>query len=226
MKKLIKLLGILLSQAFQNLTPYLHTFAALIEKYSAPSEKDFLRIAVIKSLKYSFASVFEFLNFENVSTPTKATPTDLHKNSDSKENSTDTTCTISNKNSDPNENVISYKNSEETNENMKDATNKMVKSSKIDEDLSKIREGWSGREKLSLLLQLNKSFIILLQDEIPEIRQKVGKLLSYGRKNEFGFRNLFNPNYVLDGVFEKIAKLKIEEGKMNKGIKKTIIKTI
>lgn len=185
MKKLIRLLGILLSQAFQILTPYLHSFASLIEKYSGPMEKDFLRIAVIKSLKCSFTCIFDFLNFERSCSSCKITPkNELNKNS----------------------------------EHLPDASSQVFLSNKDNKTSSnKIIEEWDVREKLNLFLKLNKNFIILLQDEIPEIRQKVGKLLSYGKKNEFGFRNLFNSNYVLDGLFNKIALLEVNQGKMDKG---------
>ena len=229
MKKLIRLLGILLSQAFSHLTPYLHSFAGLIEKYSGPLEKDFLRIAVIKSLKCSFTCIFEFLNFEKIEECFLNEKNDLNKNNlDSNENLKDANSKIvpSNKDNDSNENLneftsqifISNKNSN-PNENVNNATIKMtgVTECNISGNATKIIKEWDAKEKLSLFLKLKKSFIILLQDEIPEIRQKVGKLLSFGKKNEFGFRNLFNSNYVLDEVFNKIAKLKVKQEKMDKG---------
>lgn len=137
MKKLIKLLGLLLGKIITKVSKeekkvILKEYESVLTTYSNSTEKDFLRIAVIKSLKFSLPIIFELLK----------------------------------------------------------------------------------NEFFGLLLSYSFTFIRLLQDEIPEIRQKIGDFLSKLLKNknsESHEEYKFNCNLVMERYFELLLELFINE---------------
>lgn len=141
MKKTIKLMGVLLGKTLftsSNIDKFtgkddklfiLQQFENIIWEYSNSNEKDFLRISVIKSLKFSLPQIFELLKANNY----------------------------------------------------------------------------------GLLLSYSKTFIRLLQDEIPEIRQKMGNFLSkllgtYLNKSSTE-EYTFNFNFVLEKYISFLIEL-------------------
>lgn len=150
MKKVIKLMGILVGHLILKVensaekNAILKHYDSIIYQYSSSGEKDFLRIAVIKSLKFSLPMIFELLRNDHY------------------------------------EQLISY----------------------------------------------SKTFIRLLQDEIPEIRQKMGNFLSRLLRNQIedkeNFENcLFNCNVVV----EKYLSFLLEQYQLNPIIHKENVNT-
>lgn len=137
MKKLIKLLGLLLGKMILKFSKeeqkvILKEYESVLITYSNSTEKDFLRIAVIKSLKFSLPIIFELLK----------------------------------------------------------------------------------NEFFGLLLSYSFTFVRLLQDEIPEIRQKIGDFLSrlLKNKNGEGFEEYkFNCNLVMERYLELLLDLFINQ---------------